>query len=81
VSNKYTVPITEEITYLYEVEAKNGYEAAAIAGVLHASPERKPTHQLPTRQSLGKILPTAEGAKLGRIAGADEHEVKGTSRT
>lgn len=70
---KYSVPVIIETTNIYEVEARNGYEAAAKVGAMqHAGTE--PTHTHETKRTMGKILPTVEGAKLDKIAGAAEHQ-------
>lgn len=70
---KYSVPIIEETTYIYEVEARNGYDAAGKAAVRHADPEGKPDHEHKTKSTMGKILPTVEGAKLTALPGGAEH--------
>lgn len=67
--NKYSVPIIEETTYIYEVEARNGYEAAAKAALRHNSDTPTPDHKHLTNSSMGKILPTIEAP--GRLAGAE----------
>lgn len=78
---RYTVPIVEETTYLYHVEARNGYEAAAKAALRHNDTEQQPDHKSVTKSSMGKILPTVEGERLGRVAGAEEHEAKGATKS
>lgn len=70
---KYSVPIIVTTTYIYEVEARNGYEAGFKAGALEAQGEPA-THEHETGRTMGKILPTVEGAKLDKTAGGAEHQ-------
>lgn len=70
---KFSVPVIIETTNIFEVEARNGYDAAAKVGALQAT-NVPPTHSHETKRTMGKILPTAEGAKLTKIAGASEHQ-------